>query len=96
MFFNTEISDRKILRYLKHSKCFKDSRTIYNALKTETSSYTLFRERLILLSAQHKILMVPLKDTYIFSKPLKLANKRYLSGFIDTYTYLLLSSEANL
>ena len=84
---------RQIIRYLNKQSCFKTARDIHQDLNLSNDYYATFDIKLKSLAAKHKILMVPLQDIYRYSKPLKLKNGRVLSGLIDVYDYLKLSSE---
>ena len=85
--------NKQIIRYLSKQKCFKTARDIHQDLNLSNDYYATFDIKLKSLAAKHKILMVPLRDTYRYSKPLKTKSGRILSGLVDTYDYLMLSSE---
>lgn len=85
------IPDRKILKYLQNQCVFRDSTTIYNALKTAASNKTIFESQLIMLVAQHKILAVKMKDRFVYSMPEKLKTGKILSGALTSDVYLMIT-----
>lgn len=85
------IPDRKILKYLQNQGVFRDSTTIYNALKTANSNRAVFEGQLTMLVAKNKILAVKIKDRFVYSMPEKLKTGKTLSGAINSDTYLILT-----
>lgn len=89
------IPDRKILKYLQNQCVFRDSETIYNALKTAASNRAIFEGQLTMLAAKNKILAVKMKDRFVYSMPEKLKTGKTLSGAINSDVYLILMSLVN-
>lgn len=89
------IPDRKILKYLQNQCVFRDSATIYNALKTSNSNQAVFEGQLMMLVAKHKVLAVKMKDRFVYSIPEKLKTGKILSGAINSDVYLILTNSMN-